>query len=387
MRRPDLDNLLLRMMESYPGVSDINFTVDKPPQVESFGELKAVSLDPPLKTLLPYHTENIALSLLQNQSRLIQHLIEHGSCDLSYRIPQKARFRVNIFSQRGNYSVVMRKLEMKVPTIQELNLPAVFFQMCEEKNGIVLFTGATGTGKTTSLAAIIDEINQKKAIHIITLEDPIEFEHSQRAGTVNQREMGSDFDTFANGLRAALRQAPKVILVGEIRDKETAQVALRAAETGHLVLSTLHTIDAGTTVNRLIGLFETGEEKEARLRFADSLRWVVSQRLLPKTGGGRQAVFEVMGTNLRVRELLLNGETPDRTFYGIITDGEGLGMQTFESDILKVYENGYISEETAMAYSIHSSVMRQKIDRIKSKRGEKTTDIEELDLDSDYGRY
>jgi len=259
--------------------------------------------------------------------------------------------------------------------------------MCEEKNGIILFTGATGTGKTTSLAAIIDEINKKKPIHVITLEDPIEYEHTQKVSTINQREMGIDFDTFVNGLRAALRQAPKVILVGEIRDKETAQVALRAAETGHLVLSTLHTVDAGTTINRLIGLFETGEEREARLRFSDSLRWVVSQRLLPKIGGGRHAVFEIMGTNLRVQELINAGETPDKTFYGIITDGEGLGMQTFETDILRAYEQGMITDETAMAYSIHTSVMRQKIDRVKSKRGEKTTDIEELDLDADYGRY
>jgi twitching motility protein PilT len=281
----------------------------------------------------------------------------------------------------------MRKLEMRVPTVEELGLPSVLFRMCEEKNGIILFTGATGTGKTTSLAAIIDEINKKKPIHAITLEDPIEYEHTQKVSTINQREMGIDFDTFANGLRAALRQAPKVILVGEIRDKETAQVALRAAETGHLVLSTLHTVDAGTTINRLIGLFETGEEREARLRFSDSLRWVVSQRLLPKIGGGRHAVFEIMGTNLRVHELINDGETPDKTFYGVITDGEGLGMQTFETDILRAYEQGMITEETAMAYSIHTSVMRQKIDRVKSKRGEKTTDIEELDLDADYGRY
>jgi len=387
MRKHDFDNMLLQMLDAYPGVSDINFTPEKPPQVESFGELKPVKLTPSVKSLVPYHTEKIVLNLVQNNQRLISDLINKGSCDLSYFVQRKARFRVNIFSQRGAYSIVMRRLEMKVPSIDNMSLPQVFYRMCEEKNGIVLFTGATGTGKTTSLAALINHLNDTKPIHIITLEDPIEYNHKQGVATINQRELGIDFDSFASGLRAALRQAPKVILVGEIRDKETLQVAMRAAETGHLVLSTLHTIDAGTTINRLIGMFDAHEEREARIRVADSLRWVVSQRLLPKVNGGRQAVFEVMGTNLRTRELILQGENEVSTFYGVIQDGEGLGMQTFESDILAAFEQGMVSEETAMAYSNHQAAMRQKIDQVKSRRGEKTTDIDELAMDGDYGRY
>ena len=387
MKRQDLDTMFLEMLESHPGVSDLNFTVDKPPQVEAYGVLKSTELSSPLKALIPYHTENIVLSLLRNNTRLLQDLMQKGSCDLSYNIPKKARFRVNIFSQRGSFSVVMRKLEMKVPTIQELELPQVFNRMCEEKNGIILFTGATGTGKTTSLAALIDHINETKAVHVITLEDPIEYNHNQKLATINQRELGIDFDSFANGLRAALRQAPKVILVGEIRDKDTLQVAMRAAETGHLVLSTVHTVDASTTINRLIGMFDSFEEREARIRINDTLRWVVSQRLLPKIQGGRHAVFEVMGTNLRVKELILKGENEVSTFYGVITDGEGLGMQTFETDILRAYEQGLITEETAMGYSNRTAVMRQNIDFVKSKRGEKTTDIDGLGMDQDYGRF
>ncbi len=387
MKKQDLDNLLIQLLDSNPGVSDINFTVEKPPQVESFGILKPVETEPVFKSLIPYQTEHIALALIQNNTRILEDLLVRGSCDLSYLIPRKARFRVNIFSQRGTYSIVMRKLETKTPSIDTMRLPQVFFRICEEKNGIVLFTGATGTGKTTSLAALIDQINETKPIHVITLEDPIEYNHSQKTATINQRELGIDFDSFANGLRAALRQAPKVILVGEIRDKDTLQVAMRAAETGHLVFSTLHTVDAGTTINRLIGMFDNNEEREVRIRIADTLRWVVSQRLVPKLDGGRHAVFEIMGTNLRTRELILNGETEDKTFYGVIQDGEGLGMQTFESDLIRAFEKSSISEEAAMAYSNHASVMRQRVDSVKSKRGEKTTDIDELSMDVDYGRY
>jgi len=387
VQRAELDYILSRMMESYPGVSDLLFVVDRPPQVEAFGELKPVRLAPPISRLVPYHTEIIALTLLQNNPRLIQHLYEFGSCDLSYSIHRKARFRVNIFSQRGHYSVVMRKLESRVPSIKDMRLPTVFERIAEERTGLVLFTGATGTGKSTSLAALIDYINERKAIHIITLEDPIEFNHPHKKATMDQRELGLDFDSFASGLRAALRQAPKVILVGEVRDKETAVAAMRAAETGHLVLSTLHTIDAGQTINRLLGMFQSEEEREIRMRFSDALRWVVSQRLLPRVGGGRHAVFEIMQNNLRVQELVLNGETPDKTFYQIIVDGEGLGMQTFETDLLRAFKSNLITEETAMSYSLHRADMRQKLDHVKSLRGEKTSDIEVLGLDRDYGKY
>jgi len=387
VQRAELDYMLTQMIESYKGVSDVFFVVDRPPQVEAFGELRPVKLTPFISRLYPFHTECIALNLLQNSARLMHSLFQYGSCDLSYAVPRKARFRVNIFSQRGHYSIVMRKLENRVPTIEELQLPEIFEKIAEERTGIVLFTGATGTGKSTSLAALIDHINERKPIHIITLEDPIEYDHRHKKATIDQRELGLDFDTYASGLRAALRQAPKVILVGEIRDKETALAALRAAETGHLVLSTVHTIDAGQTVNRIIGMFQPEEEREIRMRLSDSMRWVVSQRLLPKIGAGRHAVFEIMQNNLRVQELVLNGETADKTLYHIITDGEGLGMQTFETDLLRAFRQKLITEQTALSYSVHRAVMRQKIDQVKSSRGEKTTDIEDLSLDREYGKY
>jgi len=219
-------------------------------------------------------------------------------------LPGVARFRVNIFSQLGQYSIVLRKLESKIPSYAELELPEAYYKIANEINGIVLVTGATGTGKTTSLAAVINEINENRAVHIITLEDPVEYTHNQKKATINQRELGKDFDSFANGLRAALRQAPKVILVGEMRDRESVEIALNAAETGHLVLSTLHTVDAGQTINRILGMFTTDEENQVRVRLADSIRWIVCQRLLPKIGGGRIAIFEAMSTSLRVKKTL-----------------------------------------------------------------------------------
>src|SRR6266496_1533644 len=256
MRRNELDFILNKMLESQQEVSDLNFTVDKPPQVESFGELVPVPLDPPLGALTPFQTEMVALNLVGGNRRLTEDLLRTGSCDSSYSLADKARFRVNIFSQRGNYSIVLRKLNTKIPTLQDLNMPEIFLQVPREKTGLILVTGATGSGKTTTLAALLNEVNENKSIHVITLEDPVEYVHPQKKATFNQRELGIDFNTFASGLRAALRQAPKVILVGEMRDRETVSIALSAAETGHLVLSTLHTIDAGQTINRILGMFE-----------------------------------------------------------------------------------------------------------------------------------
>lgn len=385
MRKADVDFILSRMLDSHDSVSDLNFSVAKPPQVEAAGELTPIIIDAKLERLTPFQTENLALHLMQGDRRLVQLLISQGSCDCSYALIGKARFRVNIFQQRNSYSIVLRKLSTQVQTIDQLKLPSVFHNMAHEKNGLILVTGATGSGKSTTLAALIDEMNDRKAVHIVTLEDPIEFVHRHKKATINQRELGTDFDTFGNGLRAALRQAPKVILVGEMRDRETVEIALSAAETGHLVLSTLHTVDAGQTINRILGMFDKDEEQLVRIRLADTLRWIVSQRLLPKIGGGRVAALEIMGTNLRVKDSILHGEAEGKTFYEIIEAAEPFGMQTFDQSILKLFEAGLITEETALGYASHKSVARRGIDDLKKRQGLMTSDIEELALDADYG--
>jgi twitching motility protein PilT len=386
MRKPDVDYLLSRMLESHDNVSDLNFSVAKPPQVEVSGELTPVMIDPRLERLTPFQTETLALHLMQCDRRLSQLLIAQGSCDCSYALIGKARFRINIFQQRNSYSIVLRKLSTQILTIDDLGLPQVFHRMAQEKNGLILVTGATGSGKSTTLAALIDRMNQTKAMHIVTLEDPMEFVHPHKKATINQRELGSDFDTFANGLRAALRQAPKVILVGEMRDRETVEIALSAAETGHLVLSTLHTIDAGQTITRILGMFDKDEEKLVRIRLANTLRWIVSQRLLPKVDGGRVAALEIMGTNLRVKDSVLNGESEGKTFYEIIEAAEPFGMQTFDQSILKLFQDGVIDEDMALAYASRKSVVRRGIDEAKKERGMLTSDIEELALDQEYNK-
>ncbi len=386
MRRQQIDHILGAMLESYEDVSDINITVDKPAQVESAGILKPVSLKPHIDRLTPFQAEIFALNLINNDRRLTKTLLTEGSCDFSYQLAGKARFRVNVFSQKGCYSVAMRQLPSRVPTVEEMKLPAAFYKMTEELNGIILVTGATGTGKTTSLAAFLNEINEKKSVHVITLEDPLEFVHSQKKATFNQREMGMDFDEFSSGLRAALRQAPKIILVGEMRDRETVEIGLSAAETGHLVLSTLHTVDAGQTINRVVGMFEQEEERQIRIRLADTVRWIVCQRLLPKIGGGRVAAFEILGSNLRVKDLILHGETEDKTFYDIIDNGRAFGMMTFDHCIAEHYKNGLITEETAVAYASQKAAIGRAIDAIKAAKGEKTTTIEGLAIDESYDK-
>jgi twitching motility protein PilT len=386
MRKKELDDLLTHILDEHPQLSDINFTVGKPPQAEVDGELVAVCLDLNLPELMPFHTEMLVLNLIGKDRRNIEHLLTHGSCDLSYYLPGRARFRVNIFSQRRTLSIAMRQLPTAVPTVEELGLPAVLKQIAEEKFGFVLVTGTTGSGKTTTLAAILDQVNRQRAVHVITLEDPVEYVHPHFKATFNQRELGSDFDTFANGLRAALRQAPKVILVGEMRDRETMEIGLSAAETGHLVLATLHTTDAGQSVNRIVGMFELEEERLIRIRLADSLRWVISQRLLPKIGGGRVAAFEIMGTSIRVKDIILNGESEGKTFYEMQEKARPFGWSTFDDYILELYQNGLISEETALAYASKRPVVNRGIDQLKSAKGEKTTDIEGLRIDSQYSR-
>ncbi len=386
MRRPEIDYMLTAMLDSSDNVSDLNISVDRPLQVESSGQLTKVTVTPDIDNLTPFQTEIFALNLVNSDRRLFQMLLQQGSCDSSYYLTGKARFRVNIFSQRGNYSIVMRKLATVIPTLKGLNLPEAFYKMPKEKNGLILVTGATGSGKSTSLAALLREFNETKSIHVVTLEDPVEFVHSNIKATFNQRELGGDFDTFANGLRAALRQAPKIILVGEMRDRETVELVMKASETGHLVLSTLHTVDAGQTINRIVGMFEQEEERQIRQRLAETVRWIIGQRLVPKVGGGRLAIHDILGNNIRTKEAILVGESEGKTFYEIQEASVPFGMQTFDQAILKAYEEGLVTAENAELYSSRKAIVQRGIDRIKQTRGEKTTEIEGLSIDSGYAK-
>ncbi|MBT5027566.1 MAG: PilT/PilU family type 4a pilus ATPase [Nitrospinaceae bacterium] len=384
MRKAEIDHILTTMLEAFGNISDLNITVGKPCQVETSGQLTGVPMQPPIEKLTPFQAEIFAMNLINSDRRLTEILIEQGSCDCSYFLVGKARFRVNIFSQRGNYSTVLRKLETRIPSIEDLKLPGQFAKAAEEKNGLILVTGATGSGKSTTLAALLNKMNEEKSMHIITLEDPVEFVHPHKKATFNQRELGSDYDAFSSGLRAALRQAPKVILVGEMRDRETVEIGLSAAETGHLVMSTLHTVDAGQTINRIVGMFSQEEEQQIRIRLADTIRWIICQRLLPKVGGGRVALLEIMSSNMRVKDTIINGESEGKTYYEIITNGDAYGMWTFDQHIMKIYEEGLITEETALAYASRKAVVGRGIDTLKSAKGEKTTDIDELNMDDEY---
>jgi len=381
MKQPDIDYWISTMLNSYDHVSDLNITAGKPMQVEAAGVMQPVTVKPKVRKLTPFQAEVFALNLINGDKRLLRDLTKRGSCDLSYRLGMDVRFRVNVFYGRHNISTILRKLETRIPSIDELNLPETLHRIHKEKNGLVLVTGATGTGKSTTLAAILDEVNRDKPVHVVTLEDPIEYSHEHKTATFNQRELGSDFDTFSDGLRAALRQAPKVILVGELRDRETMEIGLTAAETGHVLMSTLHTVDAGQTINRILGMFDLEEQAQIRNRLADTVRWIVCQRLLPKIGGGRVAAIEILCMNLRVKELILNGESDEKTFYDIITDGAPVGMMTFDQHILKLYQDGLITEETAIAYASRRSVVSRGLDQIKAARGESTTAIKGLGMD------
>jgi twitching motility protein PilT len=390
MKKTEIDYWMTAMLDSHSNVSDLNITVGKVLQVESAGQLVPVQVVPPVDELTPFQTETFALNLIGNNKRLLKDLVETGSCDLSYSLSDKARFRVNIFTQKGYFTTVLRKLETEVPSIESMRFPDAFGKMATELNGLVLFTGATGTGKTTSLAALLDRINHQRSVHVITLEDPIEYIHQQVKSTFNQRELGNDFSSFAVGMRAALRQAPKVILVGEMRDRETLEIGLTAAETGHLVLSTLHTIDAGQTINRMLGMFEQGEQPQIRNRLVDTLRWIVGQRLLPRVGGGRIAAMEILCTSLRVKDLVLNGETEEKTFYNIIREGSAVDMRTFDQHILELYSRGQVTEKSALVYCSQRSQMNRGMDRLKSERGESTSSLDGLAMEAnedEYGRF
>src|ERR1044072_3886514 len=351
----DLTPFLDKMLSVANNISYLNFSVGRPPQVEINGKLTPVDVKG-LRTLMPYQTEIIAMALLEGNTDAARRFIQTGSTDISYAIPSRVRFRVNIFKQRGSISIVMRVIPTSVPTIASLARPPQLGEISELKNGIVLLTGPTGSGKSSTLAAIIDKVNQEHSYHIVNIEDPIEFLHSHKKSTINQRELGTDTPAFALGLRAALRQAPKVILVGEMRDMETTEIALEASETGHLVLSTLHTTDASKTVNRIIGIYPKSEEHVIRTRLAQAFRYIVSQRLIPRADGtGRIAAVEMLKATPRTREYIEQGETEGKTLLEAMNDGELEGMQHFDQVIEKMIRTGIITQESGLAYATNPS--------------------------------
>jgi twitching motility protein PilT len=370
MDRATVDSLITSMLESGEGVSDLLFLAGKPPLVETHGQLRSFPIDTPGSLLTSELIEDIAEQITENNEQLREQFAATGACDCSYAIEDVARFRVNVFKQNGRRAVVMRKLQSTVPTLETLGLPPIFREIVKEKNGIILVTGASGSGKTTTLAAMINELNQTANIHILTLEDPIEFLHSHARGAVTHRELGKDFPNFAEGLRSALRQAPKVILVGEIRDRETMEIAMIAAETGHLVVSTLHTINAGQSISRVLGFFTQDEELQTRHRLAETLRYIVSQRLVHSTTDARLLITEVMGSSLRTRETIRYGESESKTFQEIIEAATTLGWHTFDQSLLKACEADLVTEETAMLYCTNKSSMHRELDLLAKRQGE-----------------
>lgn len=351
----DVAPIIEQMLLISDNVSDLNFSCGQKPQVEINGSLYSAS-PLGLGRLTGFQTELIAMSILRDNPEAASNLAKHGTSDLSYALPGRCRFRVNIFQQRGSYSIVMRVIPHEIPSFDSLHIPNHLADICHIRNGIVLLTGPTGSGKSSTLAAIIDHINETKSYHIVTIEDPIEFLHTHKKSTINQREVGSDTKDFASALRAALRQAPKVILVGEMRDLETAEIALEAAETGHLVLSTLHTIDASKTVDRIIGLYPKNEEKIIRMRLAQTFRYIVSQRLIPRADGkGRVAAVEILKSNPRTREYIERGESEGKSLLDAMRDGEIDGMQDFDSVIRDMIEKSIISLEDGLSFATNQN--------------------------------
>jgi twitching motility protein PilT len=351
----DLPPIIERMLLVSDKISDLNFSVGQLPQIEINGQLTPVQPFG-IQKLTPFQTEIIAMTLLQGNPEAAERLARNGTADLSYSLPSRARFRVNIFQQRGVYSIVMRVIPTDIPTIPSLSLPPQLAQIAELRNGIVLVTGPTGSGKSSTQAALIDIINDKKHYHVVTIEDPIEYLHTHKNSTINQREIGQDTPDFPSALRAALRQAPKVILIGEMRDFETTEIALEAAETGHLVLSTLHTIDASKTVDRIIGLYPKSEEQVIRTRLAQTFRYIISQRLIPRADGrGRVAAVEILRSSPRTREYIEAGESQGKSLLDAMCDGKLDGMQDFDSVIKDMIRQRLVSIEDGLAFATNQN--------------------------------
>jgi twitching motility protein PilT len=383
------NTLLASMLQLSPHVSDLIFSPGRPPQVELSGKLLGVKVGD-LAVLSEVDTHRIAMDIIGRNQTALDLMKSQGACDLSYSLDGKARFRVNIFMQRGSSAIVMRVIAGEPPSFEKLNLPAQLRSVAELKNGLVLVTGPTGSGKSSTLAAIIDLVNDTLSYHIVTIEDPIEFIHRHKKSTVHQRELHSDTPSFSLALRAALRQAPKVILVGEMRDRETIEIALEAAETGHLVLSTLHTIDACRTVERIVGAFPTSEQQLIRTRLANSFRWIISQRLVPrKEPSGRLGVFEILRSNQRTREYMEKGEREGRSLLDAIRDGNLDGMQCFDGELEALARMNAITTETALAYASNhgnlrlaiSDLLQEEQERKKCASGDQPAHSDELSVD------
>jgi twitching motility protein PilT len=351
-------DIITSMLRAVKNTSDLIFSPGRAPQAETSGQLVQLKI-PGVGILTAEHTARIAADLIGRNTHAVDQLKQEGSCDISYSLSQLARFRVNIFTQRGSCAIVMRVIASTVPDFNALNLPPQLAEASELGPGLVLVTGPTGSGKSSTLAAFVNKINEEKACHIITVEDPIEFLHSHKRATIHQRELHTDTPTFALALRAALRQAPKLILVGEMRDRETIEVALEAAETGHLVYSTLHTIDASKTIERIVGVFPLSDQNAIRMRLAKSFRFIISQRLIRRPGGtGRVAVFEILKSTLRTRDYVQKGEGEGKTLLDAMRDGSNEGMQYFDGEIEKLIRSGVIDLDTGVAASTNPGNLR-----------------------------
>ncbi|NUM35933.1 MAG: Flp pilus assembly complex ATPase component TadA [Candidatus Brocadiae bacterium] len=379
MLRNEIDTLLSNLLDSYPNVTDINMTVGKPFQVQTDEGLLPVQINPPVLQLTPFQTEILALNLLQGNPALFVDLLKDGSCECSYQVGSKARFRVNVFRQRGHYSIVLRKLSTQVPSINQLTLPRIFYKIPEEKKGMILIAGSMGTGKSTTLAAILQHINETRTDHILTLEDPIEFEYQSVKATFNQRELGSDFSTMEEGLHSALRQCPNVIMVGEIKTKEAMELAFTASE-NYLVLSTYQSSSISQAVSHIVGMFKKEEEEEIRKRFAESFRWIVCQKLVPKTKGGRIPIFEILVQNFRTKDIVIQGESENKQFYDTMAKGT-LGMQTFDQNLLALVKAELITEDIAKSFCTRKTEVGLGIDKIKAAKGLVASDLGVLEMD------
>ncbi len=373
MTKETLDELLEAIVKTADEISDVIFITGRPIQVDILGALKPYTGKLAEAALTREYIEAVAKILVGNHPQLQADLKEHGSCDSGYSLKSACRFRVNVYFENGNFAVVMRYLKPAIPTFESLKLGPTFKEIIKEKNGIVFVTGGTGVGKTTTIASMLNEINRTREVHVLTLEDPVEFLHTPIKATFSQRELGKDFFNFQKGMRAAMRQAPKIIFIGEVRDRETMEIVLNAGETGHLVLCTLHTSSAAATVSRIIGMFSSEEEIQIRERLAGAMRYVVSQRLVPATSGGRFLATEIMGSSLRSREAIALGENENRRLEEIIESNVVGGWHSFEQSLAKAYEQDLITKETALLYCSNRAKMVQRLDSLVHSKHRKSS--------------